>query len=199
MTIFVKEWLMPIWSPLFVLVIIIAWLICWRYGWASWIALWNTDDGADKFFAAFVAVMSTVVSVAIAAGAGGLGYCLASLIGDHCDQVWQQCWTANMVSMRNADGQTGRLLGGIFLIAGSMDQSSTYFYYIKTSDGGFRQKTWQPDNDTTVYEEDRIDGVVVQFDAAFRHPSLAWIAVTDESLADGFLRTDRKRAETIRT
>jgi hypothetical protein len=81
-----------------------------------------------------------------------------------------------MVSMRNADGESA----GFFLLAAQVEQSSTYFYYVKTGDGAFQQRTTKADEgDTFIYEEDRKDGEVVTFGRAFANPRMSLWGVID--------------------
>lgn len=182
----------PIWPFLFIGVVFVLWLTVWYFGFPSWLSMWApvTDEydnrAIDIVFACFIALVSVAALVLFSFGGGGLGYGLASIIGDGVSQKWKQSWKGDMVSMRNADGETGSVVGGLFMIAGSIDQSSVYFYYTKTSDGGFRQQSWKPDGNTTIYEQDRKDGQAVQYKRVFENPKYYWIAEPDDDVAMSF-------------
>lgn len=171
----------PVWPSLFALIVIAVWLFTWMCGWPSYMTLWHSDGGfSDKAFACFLAVMTTSATAIVTAGVIALGCGLASLIGGGLPQVWSQCWQGEMVSMRNADGETGSLHGGLFMMVGTIGQSSTYFYYTTTNDGGFRQQQWTPDGNTTIYEEDRKDGQLTQYKRKFAHPWMDWIGSPED-------------------
>lgn len=179
----------PIWPLLFVAIVVAFWLFCWKYGWRSFMEMWHENEYGSlipKFFAGFIAVMTTALMLLVCVGAGAIGFGVARMVGGAMPQVWHECWRSQLVSMRNADGETGSIKGSVFLIAGSIGQSSTYFYYTTTSDGGFRQQKWTPNNDTTIYEEDRAGGEVVQFDEQLAKPWMAWFGEADDRLRMDF-------------
>ena len=78
--------------------------------------------------------------------------------------------------MRSNDGTSGQFSGFLFMSAGFVEQRETYFYYLKTPDGGFQPAHVEADSNTIIYEQDRKDGKVIFYHAAFRNPNLKWIA-----------------------
>lgn len=172
----------PIWQWLFPLCVFgLAIYIAWsNYPW------WHKPEfgwQGDKWFGWIAGTVATLILCAIASG---LGDGLASIIGEHCDQIWQRCGRDQMVSMRSADGVHGSFAGGIFMMSGTVDSAQIYYYYATKPDGSFKPKKWRPDGDTSIFEEDRTDGEVIQFDSAFANPKRAWIADTNDRVRMDF-------------
>lgn len=160
------------------LVLMAAIRITWlNYPW------WDHGDQAEKWFGVFLGTMATVIAGALSVG---LGIALSSWIGSQSEQVWHRCWTGTMVSIRSADGIEGKLHGGVFLMSGHVNSAQIYYYYTRASDGAFKPHKWKADNDTSVYEEDRKDGAVVQYDLQFKRTWIEWFGVTDDRLAMEF-------------
>lgn len=164
----------PIWYWLFPLCIIaLALYVCHR----NW-PWWNEDDRLEidrpDMWAGFAIGTLLTVGLCILSLLGAYG--LSSFISDHTTQVWHQDWKAPMVSLRSADGEQGKITGGIFILSGYINAQQTYFYYTKREDGSFAPHRWVPDSNTSIFEGKREDGEVVQFDCVFKHSWLSWFA-----------------------
>lgn len=174
--------LKPIWPVLFVAIplAVAIYLVVHYWGW------WRNGDlgfAAEFWFPVVIGAIATVLACGICAA---LGCGLSDLIGEHMKQRWHSCWSGEMVSMRNSDQVSGSLTGGIFMISGSIGGDQTYFYYTLNKDGSYAPHKWRPDSDTSIYEEDRKDGEVQQFDMEFVSPLAYWIATPSDRLAMDF-------------
>lgn len=163
----------PIWPWLFPLIALCFAVYCfWRnWGW------WRPGHDAVEMFAP--AALGSVLTAVICVLAVLLGWGLSSLIGQHSTQSWEENWSGKMVAMRNADGITGSVKGGLFILSGSVDSNQVYHYYY-TSGSAFKPDSWTVDRDTYVYEEDRTDGEIVQSHRVFVRRWLGWIAEPEE-------------------
>lgn len=165
----------PIWYPLFLFFVLsLAAYVTYRnWGW------WREDGKTDQFLLWLPLVISCIVTALVCGLSLLAAHGVASFIGSKSDQEWEQCWRADMVSLRQADGIQGSIAGGVFMIVGRVDSKQIYHYYTKGRDGAFHPDHWTADNFTRIFEEDRKDGTVVQFKERFRHRWLEWIAETD--------------------
>lgn len=164
----------PIWYWLFPLCVVVlgVYVAYHNYPW------WH-DDPIDKWFGWG---MGTLVTAFLAFLSVGLACGVASLIGDWSDQVWIECWRGKMVSLRSADGVAGRFASGLFMVSGYVDSRQTYFYYTLNSNGSFQPGRWKPDSDTSVFEEERQDGEVIQSKERFKHEWIAWFGDSGDRL-----------------
>lgn len=141
------------------------------------------DPQFDKWFPLGWGIFLTVVA---AGGAFGLGCGAAAIVGGNSKQIWNECWRAPMVAMRSSDGIHGTVAGGVFMISGQIDSAQVYYYYTLKRDGSFQPHKWRPDNDTSIFEEDRKDGEVVQCDSAFKKPWVDWFGFPNDRLRMDF-------------
>lgn len=168
-----------IWTFMGVSIPVSLYIFIWVKAWSSWVdAFWVGNsvflaEISDRIFGCFFALASVFILGLFVAGGFNLGYWIGQSIGSTCSQVWVKEGRTQMVSLRGADGISGRL----FMYSGFIDQTSTYFYYTQTSDGGFQQQKHRPDSNTYVYEEDRTDGEMAWFSDQFENRSLRFIAI----------------------
>jgi hypothetical protein len=166
----IQYWLFP------VIVVCLGIYVAYRnYPW------WG--DGEDQWFGWIMGAVVTggaaLVSILLATG-------VDSLVSGHVGWEWRKCWEAEMVSLRSADGVQGAVVGGVFILTGVVDSRQVYFYYTKNADGSFGPHRWTPDNLTRIYEEDRKDGQVIQWDKHFQSEWAYWFATPEESVAMDF-------------
>lgn len=136
-------------------------IIVRTWGW------WRTEsDWLDIAFLIFISVVLTVAAVILS---GLLAVGIATWIGSMSDQVWEKGWHGKLASLRNSDGIQGSFAGGMFLMAGGVGSTEMYYYYEDKGDGKYKPHKWSVDQYTTVYEEDRKDGEVQQFETSFKH------------------------------
>jgi hypothetical protein len=168
----------PIWSMLcFAPSILALYVLHANWGW------WRDDSGFDRWVMKIGPILLGLIATAVLTGAcAGIAEGVSSLIRIRTDLVWQECWTAKMVSMRSADGVSGSLSGGIFMIVGHVDTDQIYFYYTLNQDGSFQPHKWKADDLTRIYEEDRQDGEVHQFDIQLKRAWMSWFTEPDERL-----------------
>lgn len=140
---------------------------------------WNNDDKVEKWLAL---ALGLVVVVGLIGAACGLSWTLADILGVRFAQVWRVCWTAKMVSMRNSDGVRGSFSSGIFMTSGNINSRQFYYYYTQDESGAFRPHQWEADSSTYVFQENRKDGVVFQYEADFKRPWVHWIASPIDSI-----------------
>lgn len=170
----------PIWYPLFaVFILYLAGLLAYR-NWEWWR---TTDDQIEKWLGLLLGCVATVCALAAAMGAASG---VSSLIADHSEQEWRVCWKADMVSLRGSDGVAGTVSGGIFMLSGRIGSEQFYNYYTTSKDGAFRPHKWRADHWTRVFEEDRKDGEVTEWDQHFKKDWLLWFADPDDGLAMDF-------------
>lgn len=112
----------------------------------------------------------------------GVSSLIDSTVASHAAQFWSQNWTGKMVSMRSSDGVEGSISGGFFMIQGRIGSEIVYTYYTLNEDGSFQPGKWNADQDTSIYEEDRKDGSVVQYVEKFANSKLNWISTPDVRL-----------------
>lgn len=144
---------------------------------------WRDDDRIEFWFPLVLGGLATVFIAGISCA---IGYGLADTIGSHSEQIWHSCWSGNMVSLRNSDGVSGHISGGLFMLVGGIESRQVYHYYTLKSDGSFQPQHWTPDSDTSVFEEDRKDGQVVQFDEQFKRGWVNWVATPGDRLRMDF-------------
>lgn len=126
--------------------------------------LW--DDYEPRSLGFFIGTIMLCLSLLYIPIFYGVGYEIASTRGDHqrtVDTTWRQCAYEKIVTMRNSDGESGQISGGLFLISGNIGQTTTYFYYIDAGNGAIQAEQWRPDSDTYLYEEKRTDAYLVQY------------------------------------
>jgi hypothetical protein len=173
----------PIWHPLFTVIVLGLMLyVAWRnYPW------WNEnscDSGqVEKYTTPVIACLITLLAWGAAMG---IACAIDSVIADHSEQEWGECWKANMVSLRGADGISGSISGGIFMLSGHVGSEQFYHYYTVADDGSFKPHKWKAGSTTRVYEEDRKDGQVVQWDKHFKRTWISWFAEPSDSVAMDF-------------
>lgn len=149
-------------------------LIWFNWGW------WR--DGAlgfweDLLFPLFFGIFFYAVFI----GALSLaGFGLGRLIGDNCDQVWAENWRGRLVSLRSADGIQGSIGGGIFLVSGYIESRQVYYYYTDDGPNRYKPHRWFPDENTTIIEEDRVDGEVIQYEVAFKNKAIEWFGIAPD-------------------
>lgn len=73
--------------------------------------------------------------------------------------------------IRDKDGLEGRF----FLGSGFIQSDPYYFYYSETENSGLRPGKLRADNSVTVYQEDRKNAELVEFDWEISYPSWAWL------------------------
>jgi hypothetical protein len=130
-----------------------------------------------------VGCLLTVLAMLVAMGAA----CgLSSVIADHSAQEWKVCWKSNIVSLRGSDGVAGSVSGGIFLLSGHIGSEQFYNYYTAADDGSFRPHKWRADSHTRVFEEDRKDGEVIEWEKSFKKDWILWFATPANDLAMDF-------------
>lgn len=168
----------PIWYPLFTgLIVALALYVAYR-NWPWW-----HEDQFEKWMGLFLGALITFG----AWGASmGLACGIASIIADHAEQDYGVCWKAAMVSLRSSDGVSGSMSGGIFMMSGHVGSEQFYHYYTSNKDGAFQPHKWKANSRTRVYEEDRKDGEIVQWDKHFKHEWVLWFADPDDDIAMDF-------------
>jgi hypothetical protein len=144
---------------------------------------WVDEDAVGK--SAFAALGVFVVAC-LCLGAWAFGFAIAGLIGDRSSQVWHKIWHGKMVAMRNSDAQHGVYAGSLFMVVGFVGPTQVYYYYTARPDGGLTPHQWDADQDCIIYEEDRQDGDVIQYDMRLRDSWLEWIALPGHRLAMDF-------------
>lgn len=173
----------PIWPVLFPACVV---ALAIYIGWSSY-PWWHPQEpfysSSDKWLPLVVGVPFTVIAAGLSIIAG---FGVAEVIGSQANQVWRECWQAKMVSMRSADGVEGKISGGIFMMSGSVGSEQIYHYYTLARDGGFKPHKCKADRWTTVYEEDRNGGTVVQFESKFTRPWMAWLGEPSGATAMDF-------------
>lgn len=130
-------------------------------------------EALDYCMWVFVVVMGSVLGVMAGVGAATLiGRAVPVAINDKPSHV------GHLVSLRSADGVTGRITGGLFLTVGVIGTQQYYFYY--EQDGtAVVPRQHRAGVGTYVYEQDRTDAVVHVFDWHFRQPWWEWVAFND--------------------
>ena len=144
---------------------------------------WTGSDPIDIWAPVAMTALFGLIACFVA---GALGYGLGRLIASCAKGQWDECWRGKMVSMRNADGPEGSMSGGIFMMSGHVGTDQVYFYYTLKNDGSFQPHRWTPDNDTSIFEESREDGEVVQFNRGFGHDLIWLVAIPDDRLRMDF-------------
>lgn len=163
----------PLWFPMFgglwfALAVFVLWL---NWGW------WRNPILGFWAELTFPLLIGGMIFAMLFAGAMGAAAGLSEYIGNRTASVWRECWRANLASIRNADGVQGSISGGIFVLSGHIGSSEVYYYYTTDCPDRYKPRKHFPNSDTTIIEEERADGEVVQFDTAFRDPSMyrwAW-------------------------
>lgn len=167
----------PIWFPLFGAAFLGLFVYVIHRNW-PWF-----HDGAYKWidlcFGCFISLVFLVIgglaSLGLAAG-------LTSLISSRTAKVWHEYGSWKMVSMRNADGISGSISGGLFMLSGHVGSENVYFYYTLNQDGSFQPGKWTANSLTSIYEEERKDGKIIQYDIHLKHENMNWIAWPDDRL-----------------
>lgn len=123
--------------------------------------------GISKSFMdyAIETMLFTMLILLVTAIGTGLGF----LIGFLFPKKRVHLWDVELVSLRNSDGVHGRF----FLGTGSIGSTEYYFYYDKVGDG-FRPGKIEVDNNVTVFEQERNDGLLKVYETRFTN-SLLWI------------------------
>jgi hypothetical protein len=88
---------------------------------------------------------------------------------------------ANLVAMRNQQDVEGHIVGAIFIVgsmSGSISTEDYYSYYYYLPDGGMMRGKVSADR-TTIYEENRTDGVLYSYSGRMCscntcHPAYTW-------------------------
>jgi len=149
-------------------------LYCIYRMWPWWSSQSWGERQAEIWLPVFLGVLITGLSTL---GTAALGCWLADCIGSRCSQIWKICWRAKLATLRSSDGTEGKIRGGIFLVSGYMQSRQVYYYYTTAGDSSYKPHKWFPDEWTTIYEEDRQDGEVQQFDCHFKRGDwLFWFA-----------------------
>lgn len=170
----------PIWYPLFAVCILgLAGYVFYRnWGW------WRPDnDQVEKWLGLLFGCLLTAGAFA---GAMGAAYGVSSFITNHSEQEWRVCWKAEMVSLRGSDGVAGSISGGIFMLSGHIGSAQFYNYYTNGNDNVFHPHKWKADSRTRIFEGDRKDGEVIEWDQHFKKDWLLWFADPDDGLAMDF-------------
>lgn len=107
------------------------------------------------FYAIGVLLLLMVMGMAGAAGAG-----LAALIGNLFESHAVERARRRLVAIRDKDGVAGHF----FLGSGFVNSDPYYFYYEQVKDGGFRPGKVRVGQGVRVYEEDRQDAELVEFE-----------------------------------
>jgi hypothetical protein len=179
----------PIWYPLFGLPVcaLAVYIACHNWGWWRCKGSYRcSSDGVDWMMAVscvFFFCVGTGVALAIA---GGVAAAFCAVIRDMAEQEYRVCWKARMVSMRSFDGVAGSMSGGIFMMCGRMGSENYYTYYTAAKDGSFRPHKWRADSSTRIFEEDRKDGEVIQWDQHFKSAWVNWFASPSDSIKMDF-------------
>lgn len=169
----------PIWFPLsYALWIGVASYVVWLNR-----GYWRNRDWIETLFPGFFGIVILGMFLA-ALIAGSFG--ISSVLGERADLDWHQCWRANLVSMRNADGVSGSIRGGIFVLSGQTDSREVYYYYTTKGVDHYKAHRWEPNSDTTIIEVDGSDAYVVQFDTVFHHSWMEWFGTTNDRLRMDF-------------
>lgn len=89
----------------------------------------------------------------------------------------QPSHTGVMVSMRSADGISGKLAGNLFMMTGYIGSDQYYYWYEQRSDGAFESHKVMAGQRIYIYEQKRADGQVVIYDWHITTPSwsLGWL------------------------
>jgi hypothetical protein len=161
----------PIWYPLFGLsVLALAFYVaCSNWGW------WREPYGGQVALWMGLVLGSMVTGLVFGISMGAARF-MSDFIGALSEQEWRVCWKASMISLRGSDGVSGSISGGIFMMSGRVGSENYYSYYTTSDDGAFHPHKWRADSDTRVFEEDRKDGEIVQWDTHFKSDWVSWLA-----------------------
>lgn len=174
-----SKYLKPIWPALFIFAILVLEFFVWRSEWGWWRDPYHPNEWWIGLLIPLF--LGLIVSGMAITGAAALGYGLGYVIGRHCKKVWRLCWRARLASLRSVDGAEGSISGNVFMIAGNIGSRQVYYYYTTHEPDAYVPHKWFPNQDTTIWEEDRSDGEVKQFETVFDYgDSMLWIAVPEE-------------------
>lgn len=132
----------------------------------------STDFG-DKFDRVFVLPFALIGGV-LAFGTGlGISAALTDQFAHEMDS--EPSSTAELVSLRSADGISGSFSGSFFLGHGSIGSEMYYFYYVKSGYAVSPRKHLAGIG-TYIYEQERRDGKVYIYGWHFKSPFAKWFA-----------------------
>lgn len=144
--------------------------------WAVW-NIWHDSiiDGGLERVVFSIGALGIACAVGLIASLG-----VATFIGSTADEsiVNPAGHVAPLVSMRSADGISGSLRGGLFVMSGTIGTEQYYFWYEQDGKAIVPRKV-HAGGGVYVFEEDRKDAVVKVFDWSFTHAWVSWFGVKD--------------------
>ena len=120
--------------------------------------------------------LSTVLLVAFAAVAFGVGLGFASVIGLAVPKHWTEPETIKLVSLRDGDGISGHF----FLGTGSIGTTQYYFFY-KEAGRGYQPGKVAVANNVIIFEEKRQGGDLKVYTDQFVSQCFEWVAMNWQS------------------